>query len=309
MAGEHEAEDGPRAGEALESQLRAQARPTHFETGSGLAIDGDQVVAIWTPDDITVELDPNGPGWWRVRPANSQYLDKSAPLLIELAGGNFAAVTALPNFIGSLVVKDGGVAGLIYREVYAAEGVANATERAIGELEGGGLRADAATDMAVELRHGKHADPVRGVISAYLYDSIGDIESIRRMAFYYVQNYQPIPFDIALLGELAGERRAADGVLVAQVPPVPQGAPRTEAERAVEWSYDATPPAEGEVGGLWPWFRQGWPFLEEPDPGTSGLVVHHLTSVARSLRPARFTTLDPEGGHRLAELLWLVPRT
>jgi hypothetical protein len=59
---------------------------------------------------------------------------------------------------------------------------------------------------------------------------------------------------------------------------------------------------------LWPWFRQGWPFLEEPDPGTSGLVVHHLTSVAENLRPARFTTLDPAGGHRLAELLGLEPR-
>jgi hypothetical protein len=293
-------------GGALERQLRTQDRPTHFETGSGFAIDGDAVLAIWTPRDVTAEMDPGGPGWWRVRPANSQILSTPAPVLIEFASGNFAAVTALPDFIGSLVVRDRGVAGLIYRETYTDQRVATPTERAIGELEKG-LRADAATDLAVELRQEKHADPVRGVISAYLYDSIGDLDSIRRMAYYYVQHDQPIPYDIALLGQLGAERRD-DGVLVAQVPAVLAREPRTEAEQEVEWSYTETPEATGEVGGFWPWLRQGWAFLEEPGPGETTVVIRHLTRAARNLQPARFTTLDQPGGRQISQLLQLEPR-
>lgn len=297
----------PPDGSALEAQLRDQDRPTHFETGSGFAVEGDNVIAIWTPHDVMAEIDFGGPGWWRIRPANEQFLQKPAGVLIELASGNFAAVAALPEFIGSLVVRGRGVAGLIYRGIYEPPSVASATERAIGELETGGLRADAATDMAVELRHGKHADPVRGVISAYLYDSIGDVDSIRRMAFFYVQNLQPIPYDIALLGQLDAEQRD-EGALVAEVPAVPERKPRTETERRVEWSYQATGRAAGVVGGLWPWFRQGWPFLEEPGPGESTLVLPHLTHMAPGLLPARFTTFDHAGGQQLADLLRLEPR-
>jgi hypothetical protein len=76
----------------------------------------------------------------------------------------------------------------------------------LGAMEAGALRADAVIDLAVELRHGKHADPMRGALSAYLYDSIGDIDSIRRMAVFYIQHGQPIPYDIAMLGQLRGRR-------------------------------------------------------------------------------------------------------
>jgi hypothetical protein len=51
---------------------------------------------------------------------------------------------------------------------------------------------------------GVYIDPLVGVISAYLYDSIGDIDSIRQMAFYYAKAQQAIPYDIALLASLKG---------------------------------------------------------------------------------------------------------
>jgi hypothetical protein len=289
----------------LEEKLRDQDRPTHFETGSGFAIEGDLAVAFWTPGDVTVEIDRGGPGWWRMGSSSGQWLQYSAATLIELASGNFAAVTALPEFIGSLVVRGRGVAGLVYREISAGPEVATATERAIGELERGGLRSNAATDIAVDLRRGKHADPVRGVISAYLYDSIGDIDSIRRMAYFYVQHSQPIPYDIALLAQLKGELRG--GSLWASVPAVPARTPRTEAERAVDWSYQATAQVSGPVGGLWPWLRQGWAFLDDPSPDGSTLVLPGLIDVGPELTPARFTTLNVTGGRRLAEACGLSP--
>jgi Caspase domain len=289
---------------ALEDQLRAQDRPTHFETGSGFAIEGDGAVAIWTPHNVTAERDSGGRGWWRLGSANPQWLERPAAILIQLANGTFAAVTALPEFIGSLVVNERGVAGLIYREIHAEPEVATTTERAIGELERNALRADAVSDMAVELRQGKHADPVWGVISAYLYDSIGDLDSIRRMAYFYLEHQQPIPYDIALLAQLEGEIREGP-LLWTSVPAVPAREPRSKAERGVEWSYQATPKKCGPVGGLWPWLRQGWAFLDDPEPDGHTLVLPAVADAAGQLTSARFATLHPDGGHHLATALQL----
>src|SRR5262249_9199728 len=141
----------------------------------------------------------------------------------------------------------------------------------------------------------------------YLYDSIGDTDSIRRMASFYLQHAQPIPYDIALLGQLEGELR--DGrFLWATVPDVPAREPRTDAERAVEWSYQATHGGTAPVGSLWPWLRQGWAFLDDSSLDGSTLVLPAVTEVARRLTPARFATLDQAGGEALARMLELEPR-
>jgi hypothetical protein len=289
----------------LQDQLRKQERPAAFETGAGFAVDGDAVTAIWTPRNVAAEMHVR-PDWWRLRTANRPRLDMPAAVLIELAGGTFAAPVALPKFIASLVVRGGGVAGLVYREVHSPPQVAKATEAALGQLEAGSLRADAVADLAIELRHGKHADPVRGVISAYLYDSIGDMDSIRRMATFYVQHGQAIPYDIALLAQLEGEMRA-DGLLSVVVPAVRPRKPRTRRESRVKWSHSATPRTTGIVGGLWPWLRQGWAFLDDPAPDGSTLVLPGLVEVASELTSARFTTLRPGGARRLAEVFALRP--
>ena len=287
----------------LEEQLRDQERPDAFETRSGFAVDGEAVVGIWTTHDVVAESHGR-PNWWRVRPADQGVLELPAPVLIQFARGLFAATTALPDFIASVLATDRGVAALVYREVDTQPEVATATEDAIGELERGGLRADDATDLAAELRHGKHADPIRGVISAYLYDSIGDVDSIRRMAFYYLQYGQALPYDIALLARLEGERRD-DGLLWATVPAVPSREPRTEDEQGLGWTYSATREMTGPVGGLWPWLRQGWAFLDDPAEDGSTLVLPGLIEAADDLTPARFTTLHHAGARRLADAIGL----
>src|SRR5258708_12554508 len=187
-------------------------------------------------------------------------VEEPRPVLIQFADGCVGAVTGLAGFIGSIICEEKGVAGLVYREVYSPETSAAATESAISELERGGLRADAATNFAVELRQLKHADPVLGVISAYLYDSINDVDSVRRMAYYYIENKQPIPYDIAMLARIEAEWR--DGLLWVNVPAVEKRTPRTADEQNFSWTHEATPSAVRVVGGLRPSIRQSWALLE-----------------------------------------------
>jgi caspase domain-containing protein len=291
----------------LADQLRNQERPDAFETRSGFAVDGAAVVGIRSPKAVAAESHGR-PDWWRLRPVDGGVLEQPAPVLIELASGLFAAATALPGFIGSLAVTDRGVAALVYREVDAPPDAGSATEDAILRLERGGLQADDVTDLAADLRQGKLADPVRGVIGAYLYDSIGDLESIRRMAFYYAQDGQAIPYDIAFLARLEGERRD-DGLLGATIPAVSAREPRTDQERQLRWTYEATPQATGLVAGLWPWLRQGWGFLDDPAEDGSTLVLPGLIEAADDLTPARFTTLHHAGARRLADAFALSDST
>lgn len=292
------------SGDTLENRLRTQDRPKAFETGSGFAVDGVTVVGVWTADDVYAEA-VGRPDWWRLRTERNHRLASPAPALIQLANGLFLAVTALPDFIGSVVARDDGAAALLYREVHADPAQAKPTEAAIGQLERGGLRAGDALDLAAELRIGKHLDPVRGVLSAYLYDSIADVESIRRMAWAYVVHQQPIPYDIALLADLRADRDD-QGLMRATVPGVASRPPRTQRESDLPWTHSATPEALGTIGGFWPLLRQGWVFLDEG--AGSALVVPGLYELAVELTPARFTTFQHAAGLRLAEMFQLVDR-
>ncbi len=292
---------GPNPSQVFARRLSSQGRPLALETQSGFAVDGERVVAIWTQDTAFAERHGQD-NWWQVGERQGYVLRDPVPVLIQFANGLFAATTALPKFIGSVLTEQRGVSALLYREIHASPRAAEVAEQAIAKMEHGGLRVEAKMDMAVELRKRKHADPVLGVISAYLYDSIGDVDSIRRMAFYYVEHNQPIPYDIAFLGQLQGERR---DVLHVRVPPVARRRPRTPGEERFEWTYCETPPAEGTVGGFWPWLRQGWTFLI--DDGST-LVLPGLLELVQHLSPSRFTTLDGQGAQQLALLFGLKPR-
>jgi hypothetical protein len=230
-------------------------------------------------------------------------LRKPVPALIEFEDGMFAATTALPGFIASVLRDKQRISALIYRLIDAPADTAATAELAITKMESGALRASDVTDLAVDLRQMKHVDPVLGVISAYLYDSIGDIDNIRRMAFYYVQNCQAIPYDIALLAQVRGEWR--DGLLWAHVPSVRASEPHTEAERLADWTHSATPEASGMVGGVWPWMRQGWTFLDDPADDGSTLISPGLIELIPNLAPGRFPMFDADGGRRLSELFSL----
>lgn len=290
----------------LADRIQRQTRPPGFETGSGFAVEGGRVRTCWTPSDVFAE--PHGNEyWWRLGQVQGYQLARPIPVLVEFEDGLFAAITALPDFIATVLRHERGVSALVYRETHAPADTAAVVEAALSQMENGALRSQDAPDLAVQLRQLKHLDPVLGVITAYLYDSIGDIDSIRRMAYYYIEHAQPIPYDIALLAQLRGERRG-DGRLCAHVPEVAPCKPRTEAEERNEWTHSATRAAVGEVAGLWPWMRQGWPLLDDPADDGSTLIVPGLIESRRFLKPSRFAAFDEEGGRHLIRLFNLSNR-
>jgi len=288
----------------LLERLRKQRLPRGFETGSGFAVEGTEIRRLWTPNRVFTEphLDNN---WWTVRESNDFRLHDPAPILIELTNGQFAAVTALPNFVAGLVCDSRGVSAVVYRPSNSDAG-ARTTEDVIGALEQGALTPDRVADLAARIRTEKHVDPMLGVFAAYLYDSIGDVSSIRRMAYFYVQNHQPIPYDIAILAQIRGQQQGDR--LVARVPRVASRRPRSDAERQYSWTYQETLASEGVVGGAWPWLRQGWAFLADPTGSESTLMRPGLARLTNRLTRSRFPTFDSPGGHELAKLFNLVPR-
>lgn len=287
----------------FEASMVQQSKPTHYETQAGFAVAGMPVVAFYTTHNIIVERDSD-PTWWRLRDRNTFIVQTPTPVLFEFSDGRFAAVTALPHFVGSLLRDEQGVNALIYRRMHLEASVVASTEAALKTMEAGRLQANMAINYALNLRRNKHNDPMYGVISAYLYDAMDDRESICNMAYYYVQHEQPIPFDIAMLAQLRSEWR--DGQLWAHVPAVATRRARTNNEQDTQWALEATPATTGCVGGWWPWLRQGWAFLEPPTANDSTLTLPGLDRIAKHLTGGRFTTLNNAGGIALARRLKLV---
>ncbi len=135
-----------------------------------------------------------------------------------------------------------------------------AAQQALFLLEKGQLRARHAHEIASQLRVAKHADPLLGMVCAYLYDLAGDLDSINRMCHFYVKHKQRIPFDIAML---AGDKISRDSKsrgLVASFP-------KTEVDRAASsnpalanlpYLWESTPAGEGLIAGVAPLLRVGW---------------------------------------------------
>jgi hypothetical protein len=196
----------------------------------------------------------------------------------------------------SFSVDEVGAQAVIYRSMETP--FSPDTERMMASLRAGALRREQAPELVEMLRGSKHADPMLGVLAAYLHDSMGDLANVRRAAFYFAQQGQPVPFDIALLGRLEAHRDA-EGLVRVLVPPVPEA----EGARTIPlFMRSATPPIEGVLAGAFPWLRQGWDRLE-PE-GRPDLYPAGLAQLTSDLLPAPFTTLTASGGDQLAHLLF-----
>jgi hypothetical protein len=180
------------------------------------------------------------------------------------------------------------------------------TEVAVAQLRPGVLSAEARYDLAARLRDEKEHDPVRGVIAAYIYDSLGDLDSVRRVAYYLALASVPVPYDVALLGHLTASR-SATGPIAVEIPETPKRTRRSAEEEDRSWTFAATPrvPFIGSqaprVAGAFPWLRQGWLLLEDEDP--SALIIDGLAELRAELLPSPFTTLKPGGGQRLKAMI------
>ena len=302
---------------AREMQQRAQEytkgyqeefRPTHFETGAGFSTVGSTAKHVTLGHFAFASGSPPdsaNPGrvfnWWAVsdrdQAGGSGSLTRPAPLLIELDNGRWCGAAALPGFIGTFTVENGGASSLIYRRTYSPADSGLESEAAVAELRAGLLATEAAYDAAGRFRDEKENDPVKGVLAAYLYDAQGDIESVRRTAYYVAVAGLPIPFDTAILGRLPITH--TNGQLVAQIPQTAERAPRSSEEEARYWTHNATPAFQAPVAGLFPWLRQGWALLDDEE----AWGLHGLAELGAHLLPFQFTTLDAEGGVRLRDII------
>ena len=291
-----------RAMEAI--QIDAGSRPDHFETGAGFTIDGSQALgAFLGPKAVAQNLFDNA---WRIEPGYSVSSDEwwshsgmikfPMPLVLELSDGRFAGSAVLPNFLLTFTFDDIGSQAVIYRRM--REPFSEDAEVTLAQLRAAGLSATDAPEVAQRLRHSKHADPTLGVLAAWLHDAVGDIANIHRTAFFYAQQGEPIPFDIALLGRLPA-KRDAKGVVHLQIPATEEAAHR---RREPDYMWRSTPATEGILAGAFPWMRQGWSRLH-PD-GFTDLYPRGLSELSDHLLPAPFTSLDRTGGAALVELLF-----
>lgn len=127
--------------------------------------------------------------------------------------------------------------------------------RTLNALAEGRLQSKDAIPIADSLRDEKHANPIIGIVCAYLYDLVGDSDSISRLCHFYVEHNQGIPFDIALLsgGEIS---QTENGWRVLY------GASAEDKFRSKQdipsYLWRSTPGGRGQVAGATPLFRSGW---------------------------------------------------
>jgi hypothetical protein len=289
------------------ADFQKEHRPTHFETGAGFAFSGAAAQEAFLGP--AAKAQPHGKtGWWRIESTaaylpspwwtSRNRLSQPLPLLVQLTDGRWVGAAALPRFVLSFTVDELGAQAVIYRSMDS--NFSFETERIMSRLRAGALRREEATELAGLLRGAKHADPMLGVLAAYLHDSMGDLANVRRTACYFAMNSQPIPFDIAILGRLKAHRDEKGLVRIH----VPKVAKAEGASQIPDYMRSATPAIEGVVAGAFPWLRQGWVRLDPK--GRRNLYPAELAKITPHLLQGPFTTLTARGGAMLAQLLFSV---
>jgi hypothetical protein len=231
------------------------------------------------------------------------------PAVIVFEGGIFAPVIAIPDLTVALRYEPGhGVSEITYSYLYGG-GTPLEAEAAIAQIDSGRLQQDAleklTKSLANYIRRASDIDPIVGVINAYIYDSIGDVDTIRRIAFYFANRRRAIPYDIALLAHLKPIREDNLGLWV-QVPALPKRTLKEKDPMHPPWTRTPTASAEGLLAGNYPWMRQGWAFLDEfVGECAPALVQPIMFELRKYLTVGRFTTLSREGGLMFASMLEL----
>jgi hypothetical protein len=324
-APEHEVPDRLESSvDALSRKLRVaystENLPTHFESGAGLVVTGGRLRGtprISLPAEIELDHRIHNGSWWRIKFPDDWH-GPPASLAFELADGTWIGAAAIPRKILAISVAERSYAGGAPRRLAPTRGAASviyrptqgwlpdnerrsaidASEDVIAKLRAGALTGDEAVSVAARIRFDKHVDPMLGVVAAYLYDAVGDRDSIRRLAWFYAKEREPIPFDVALLADLQGRRD--HGRLRVVVPPVESRPPRTlDEEHHPEYFCATIEIRDAPVAGGFPWLRQGWALLGAVRLPVSPAIV----DIAPTLLPLPFTTLKSEGGQELSRLI------
>lgn len=226
------------------------------------------------------------------------------PVLVEFEGGGFAPVMSYDRLFAVVEREPSGEVYIAYGGT-GARGLAGRAVEAVVKFAAGQLGADDIDQLAIKLRYGKHRDPAAGAFCAVLYRAVGDFDSIRRMAYFYQQHGQPVPFDIALLGGMAVSAEQGGG-LRAHVPAVKAREARPGLASLPEFATEATPETTVMVAGRCPWIGLSWDYVglvrDNALPLVSGLAEH-----APQIPRGGFTVLPAKTGKALAKLWGLKP--
>lgn len=265
----------------------------HLYDGTNLVVLGQRPKVVWA----TARARYHGASW---RPSEYRVKvdDAAVQLLVEFGDGVVASAVVYPDLITVLSRDERGVIGwtCVNRWMEVQPQIENSID-VIANLQLGKLPADQVDQIAAGLREAKHVNPVVGAISSYLYDYCGDVDSIRRMAYFYCHYDQAIPFDIAFMGLLPIRRR--QHAYEAEVPAVSERRHSAQNDALPRWVTRATPARRGKIAGLWPWLRQGWQFVEDPEDEEKA-AADSLRDVIPFLLPSQFSSFQKEGAEILA---------
>ncbi|UGS41120.1 caspase family protein [Pseudocitrobacter corydidari] len=218
-------------------------------------------------------------------------------VLVEFDDGMVASVVVYSDLITILSRDHRGYMGwLCIERLKDSNFQQQHSIQAIADLQIGNLSADQVDKFATKLRMMKHINPILGAISSYLYDYVGDIDNIHRMAYFYCDHLQPIPFDIVLMGLLPTNYHQSR--YETSVPAVEARISSPINESLPDWVRSATPVSNGTVAGLWPWLRQGWQFIEDPEL-EEVFIAERLQDVIPFMLPSQFSSFRLEGAEIL----------
>lgn len=271
-------------------------RPYLVPRSLNLAIRGAVPKKIWSTSLVEKEFSNADEAVYRVRGT----IGGAIQILVEFDGGVFASAVVYEGLI-TLISRDenGEINWTCIPRWPEFTRALNTSIKVIKDLQAGQLSADQVDGITAKLREAKHIDPTLGAIASYLYDYTGDIDSIRRMAFFYCLYAQPMPFDVAFMGLLSTKDMGRDGV-VADVPPIP-ARPQSLANGSLpDWVTTSTDRRLGQVAGLWPWLRQGWQLMEHPAPQEQA-AAEGLRDVAKFLLPSQFSSFREQGARILID--------
>jgi hypothetical protein len=283
---ENEAQD-------IKSELAQESPPTHYETASGITISGNSALDIAAPPGVTVSSD-SFPTWFRVGNSNDMPMNRPfADLLVRVSADHWAYAFAAHNFITALTLRQEASVSVISRQIGTDRIDYAQTEEIVARMNARLISGDEAYNLAADIRMNKHEDFVLGSIAAHLYDSVGDTDNIRRIAAFYAENQQAVPFDVAVL---TGDRIdiGTDRSFVLDISEVAKRQPRTEIEERYSYTFGAMSAHTGvPILGTVPLLRRTWTLLEicSLANGRPQAWQEFLIYVRRGLTAAPFTTL------------------
>lgn len=261
-----------------------------------LVIRGEVPMKIWSTSPVEKILAIADEAAYRVRRTTGGAIQ----ILAEFGDGVFASAVVYDGLI-TLISRDanGEINWTCVSGWPKSRGELNTSINVIKDLQAGQLSADQVDDITLKLREAKHINPTLGAIASYLYDYTGDIDSIRRMAFFYCLYAQPMPFDVAFMGLLSTKDVGRDHVL-ADVPPIPARPQSLANDKLPGWATRATDRGVGQVAGLWPWLRQGWQLMGDPAPQEQ-MAAEGLRDAAKFLLPSQFSSFREQGARILID--------